>query len=76
MFISNYEKEQLRISIRKMEQELKVLQSTVFLLTEKINEKKASKVIFKTEEAPWGYKKDGTPRKRPGRPIQPMKVSP
>lgn len=23
----------------------------------------------RTGEAPWGYKKDGTPRKRPGRPI-------
>lgn len=33
---------------------------------------KTFEAIFKkvkTAEAPWGYKKDGTPRKRPGRPI-------
>ena len=29
---------------------------------------------FPPEEAPWGYKKDGTPRKRPGRPIRFVKV--
>jgi hypothetical protein len=31
--------------------------------------KKALKpIIFRTAEAPWGYKKDGAPKKRPGRP--------
>jgi hypothetical protein len=32
--------------------------------------KKALKpIIFRTDEAPWGYKKDGAPKKRPGRPV-------
>ena len=69
MFISNYEKEQMRVSIR-------TLQAQVIHLFDEIKELKASKTamkkptpIFKTDEAPWGYKKDGTPRRRPGRPI-------
>lgn len=32
--------------------------------------KKPKKVAKKTEDAPWGYKKDGTPKKRPGRPVR------
>jgi hypothetical protein len=75
MFISNYEKEQMRVTIR-------TLQAQMTHIFEEINELKAKKVvkkkpstIFKTDEAPWGYKKDGTPRKRPGRKIQPMEVS-
>jgi hypothetical protein len=78
MFISNYDKEQMRVSIR-------TLQAQVVNLSEEIKELKAVKVIkqkpktrsllLRTDEAPWGYKKDGSPRKRPGRPIQPMEVS-
>jgi hypothetical protein len=30
--------------------------------------KALSSIIFRTEEAPWGYKLDGTPRKQSGRP--------
>jgi hypothetical protein len=71
MFISNYEKEQMRVSIR-------TLQAQMVHIFDEIKELKANKVvkkkptpkpIFRTDEAPWGYKKDGTPRKRPGRPI-------
>jgi hypothetical protein len=67
MFISNYDKEQMRVSIR-------TLQAQVVHLFDEIKELKANKVvkkkptpIFRTDEAPWGYKKDGTPKKRPGR---------
>ena len=66
MFISNYEKEQMRVSIR-------TLQAQVIHLFDEIKELKASKAakkkppsIFRTDEAPWGYKLDGTPKKRPG----------
>ena len=77
MFISNYEKEQMRVTIR-------TLQAQITHIFEEIKELKASKVvkkkpapklIFRTDEAPWGYKKDATPRKRPGRKIKPMEVS-
>lgn len=74
MFISNYEKEQMRVSIR-------TLQAQVVHLSDEIKELKASRAtkkkpspIFKTDEAPWGYKKDGTPRKRPGRQISKPEV--
>ena len=69
MFISNYDKEEMRISIR-------TLQAQVLHLFEEIKTLKAAKqkpktrsLILRTDEAPWGYKKDGTPKKRPGRPI-------
>jgi hypothetical protein len=77
MFISSYEKEQMRISIR-------TLQAQVVHLFDEINKLKGDKVsvqkpapkfIFRTEEAPWGYKKDGTPRKRSGRPPQVMEIA-
>ena len=71
MFISNYEKEQMRVSVR-------TLQAQVVHLFDEIEKLKAigaakkkplPKLIFRTDEAPWGYKKDGTPKKRPGRPV-------
>jgi hypothetical protein len=72
MFISNYEKEQMRVSIR-------TLQAQVIHLFDEIKELKASKAakkkpssIFRTDEAPWGYKLDGTPKKRPG--MSPKKI--
>jgi len=74
VFISNYEKEQIRVSIR-------TLQAQVVHLSDEIKELKASRAtkkkpspIFRTDEAPWGYKKDGTPRKRPGRKISKPEV--
>jgi hypothetical protein len=64
MFISNYEKHQLQMRISSLE-------VMVSRLENQIDELKAKQKIptFKTDEAPWGYKKDGTPKKRPGRPI-------
>jgi hypothetical protein len=71
MFISNYEKEEMRVSIR-------TLQAQVTHLFDEIKELKAKRTInrvikkkplfiFRTDEAPWGYKLDGTPKKRPGK---------
>ena len=40
-----------------------------------VKAQKAFGPALKTEEAPWGYKKDGTPRNRPGRPAQTMEVA-
>lgn len=64
MFISNYQKHQFQMRISSLE-------VMVSRLENQIDELKAKKKIpaFKTDEAPWGYKKDGTPKKRPGRPI-------
>ena len=72
MFISNYDKEEMRISIR-------TLQAQVLHIFEEIKALKAAKqkpktrsLILRTDEAPWGYKKDGTPKKRPG--VSPKKI--
>jgi hypothetical protein len=73
MFISNYEKHQLKMRIGSLEVAISRLEAQIEKMKPK--QKPAPKVIFRTNEAPWGYKKDGTPRKRPGRPIQPMQVS-
>lgn len=69
MFISNYEKEQMRVSIRTLQAQMGQVLMELKALKAIEPPQKAPKVpIFKTDEAPWGYKKDGTPRKRPGRP--------
>jgi competence protein ComGC len=70
MFISNYEKNRIRIQIQTLEAQVMSLQSQVeeFML-----KKKAP--ALRTAEAPWGYKKDGTPRKRYGRPPQVMEIA-
>jgi hypothetical protein len=70
MFISNYEKHQLNMRIASLE----IVVSRLDAQLEKLKPKQKAP-IFRTDEAPWGYKKDGFPRKRPGRPIQPMEVS-
>jgi hypothetical protein len=65
MFISNHEKDRIRIQIQTLEMQVKNLQLQIgeFLI------KKTP--ALRTAEAPWGYKKDGTPKKRPG--IAPQK---
>jgi hypothetical protein len=62
MFISNYEKHQLKMRIDSLEVAVSRLEAQIEKLKPKLKPP-----IFKTDEAPWGYKKDGTPRKRPGR---------
>lgn len=45
--------------------------------TKKRGRRKGTKMppTIKTAEAPWGYKKDGTPKKRPGRGPQKQEVA-
>jgi hypothetical protein len=62
MFISNYEKHQLQMRIGSLE----VIVSRLENQLEKLKPKQKSP-IFRTDEAPWGYKKNGTPKKKPGR---------
>jgi hypothetical protein len=70
MFISNYEKEQMRVSIRTLQAQIVQVMGELKALKDIQKPKKALKpIIFRTDEAPWGYKKDGTPKKRPGRPV-------
>jgi hypothetical protein len=70
MFISNAEKDHIKIDIigltarvRRLEEELALLKAP-----------KKPKTIVRTEFAPWGLKLNGTPRKRPGRAPKVMEV--
>lgn len=75
MFISSFEKEEMRVSIRTLQAQMVHVMDELRALKAADKPKKASKTtMFRTDEAPWGYKKDGTPRKRPGRPI-PVKAT-
>ena len=76
MFISNYDKEQMRVSIRTFQAQMVQVMGELKALKDAQKPKRALKPItLRTAVAPWGYKKDGTPRKRPGRKIKPMEVS-
>jgi hypothetical protein len=74
MFISKHEKEEMRISIRSLQAQVKHLLDELREMKLSRPERKPKSPIVRTEEAPWGYKKDNTPRKRPGRPFQSMEV--
>lgn len=75
MFISNYEKEQMGFLIRTLQaQMVHVMDELKALKAAERPRKPPKPVIFRTDEAPWGYKKDGTPRKRPGRKISKPEV--
>lgn len=69
MFISSYDKEEMRVSIRTLQAQIvHVMDELKALKAAQKPRKTPYKVpLFKTDEAPWGYKKDGTPRKRPGK---------
>lgn len=73
MFISRAEKSAMELAIRSLQAKVRDLEIETTWLKNKTANKRA--VIFRTDDAPWGYKKDGSPRKRPGRPIQPMEVT-
>jgi hypothetical protein len=72
MFISTAEKEFFHESIRTLTNQVKDLQIEVLWL--KGRQHKTRPAFVRTDEAPWGVKKDGTPRKRPGRPTQVMEI--
>jgi hypothetical protein len=70
MFISSYEKELMRVSIRTLQAQMAQVMDELKTLKANQKPKRAPQVpIVRTGEAPWGYKKDGTPKKRPGRPL-------
>lgn len=73
MFISRAEKEAMQLAIRSLQAKVRDLEIEATWTKNKVFKKQP--VLMKTDEAPWGYKKDGNPRKRPGRPLQPMEVS-
>lgn len=73
MFISKTEKEQLWIAVRSLQAKVRDLEIEVTWLKNKTS--KTRPAIAKAEGAPWGVKKDGTPRKRPGRHPQVMEIA-
>jgi hypothetical protein len=72
MFISRKEKDALWSIVQGLQGRVRDLEIEVIWLKNKTT--KTRPAIVKSEGAPWGIKKDGTPRKRPGRPVQSMEV--
>jgi hypothetical protein len=73
MFISRKEKEELQTVVQGLQNRVRDLEiETIWLKSKLYKEKKPP--LLKDDAGPWGYKKDGTPRKRTGRPPQVMKV--
>lgn len=72
MFISTAEKESIWQTIHDLKNRVRDLEIEAVWLKNKIT--KTRRPTVKTPEAPWGLKQDGSPRKRPGRPVQPMEI--
>jgi hypothetical protein len=73
MFISKAEKEAIQIKIRGLEARVRDLEIEATWTKNKVSNKRNA--IIRTDDAPWGFKKDGNPRKRPGRPLLAMEIS-
>jgi hypothetical protein len=72
MFIFKSEKDEIKRDVAGLRARIATLESDFILLMESV--KATTKPVIKSEQAPWGHNKDGTPKKRPGRPRQTMKV--
>ena len=72
MFISKTEKENIYIKIRALEARVRDLEIEATWLKNKATRNRGP--LIRTADAPWGLKKDGNPRKRPGRPAPTMEV--
>lgn len=72
MFISNLEKDNIKIDIMGLTARVQRLEAELALL--KASKAKAPRPLVKTAEAPWGLKLNGMPRKRPGRAPKFMEV--
>lgn len=72
MFISKAEKEELLSAVRTLQAKVRDLEIESIWLKSKLY--KSRPPTLKTQEAPWGRKADGNPRKRPGRPPQKMEI--
>ena len=68
MFISNDEKQEIQMAISLLKSQVSALCDAIrdINASKPVKEKKAKAFIVRTAEAPWGYKLDGTPKKRPG----------
>ena len=73
MFITRAEKNEMQQAIRSLQEKVRDLEIEATWIKNKVA--KPRNHIIKTGDAPWGMKKDGSPRKRPGRPPQIMEVS-
>ena len=72
MFIFRAEKEFFYSTIATLQKRVLELEHEVGRLAATVNVKRPP--IVASDKAPWGTKKDGSPRKRPGRPRLTMKV--
>ena len=73
MFISKSEKEELWLAVRSLQAKVRDLEIEAIWLKNKLY-KARTPLAPPDDSAPWGYKRDGTPRKRPGRAPQTMEV--
>jgi hypothetical protein len=73
MFISSKEKAVLWMTIEDLKSKIRDLEIEVVWLKNKATKHRIQ--IAKTGDAPWGIKKDGSPKKRPGRPPHVLEVS-
>jgi hypothetical protein len=74
MFISKTEKEQLWQAVQALQAKVRDLEIETIWLKNKLYKSKAP-AIAGDKAAPWGYKKDGVPRKRPGPSTKVMEVA-
>ena len=72
MFISKAEKEFFHATIATLQTRVMNLENAIGSLASEVHLSRPSSVASKS--APWGVKKDGSPRKQPGRPRLIMKV--
>lgn len=73
MFISRQEKESIWQTIHDLKNRVRDLEIEAVWLKNKTTKNRSP--IIKTEGAPWGLRKDGSPRKRPGRPAHVLEIS-
>jgi hypothetical protein len=73
MFITRAEKNEMQLAIRLLQAKVKDLEIESTWTKNKVTNPRIKMVA--SSEAPWGVKKDGNPRKRPGRPPHVMQVA-
>ena len=73
MFILTAEKEQIKRELQILRANVAMLESEIIWLRGMI--KGNTRQVLRTADAPYGLKKNGEPRKRPGRPPQTMEIT-
>jgi len=74
MFISRKEKDELQAIVQNLHSRVRDLEIETIWLKNKLYKSK-DPAIASDKAAPWGYKKDGVPRKRPGPSTKVMEVA-